>query len=390
MNIRKLLTITGSLLFGITIAFTVGCTSSSLSSTFSYQGVLTDSSGNPVADGTYSVVFRLYTDDTGGTVVYETTKNVTTKNGIFSTTLSPSIEEMHDPLWLDLTVEGEHLPSRQQLLGAPYALSLRHGARIEGPIPYGGPISATLNIANTSYGIGLAVAAVSSTGMDGNEGILAINNASGDITPTLKLSNIEADGRLIEVWNGDGSLDPWDDQEMRVSGGGSIYVDGSFYDSGADYADMIPAGEEVNPGDVLVIGADGTMHLSNNAYATNVAGIYSTMPGYIGGDPSFNTDEKDPEQLKLMASMPKLLTDTSLERVPVALTGVVPCKVSAENGAILPGDLLVTSNTPGHAMKAEQIEVDGVSFYPPGTIIGKAMQAWETGLGKILVLISLN
>jgi hypothetical protein len=39
------------------------------------------------------------------------------------------------------------------------------------------------------------------------------------------------------------------------------------------------------------------------------------------------------------------------QEVPMAVVGIVPCKVSAENGAIEVGDLLVASFTPGHAMK---------------------------------------
>ncbi len=37
--------------------------------------------------------------------------------------------------------------------------------------------------------------------------------------------------------------------------------------------------------------------------------------------------------------------------VPLAVVGIVPCKVTAKNGAIMAGDLLVTSSTPGRAMK---------------------------------------
>jgi hypothetical protein len=389
MSTRKLLTIAGLLILGTAAALLVSCTPASLSSSFSYQGVLTDGGGSPLADGSYQVVFRLYDDSTGGSSVYTSTQNVTTKNGVFSAVLSPPIEEMHDPLWLDLTVQGEHLPTRQRLYGAPYALSLRHGARIEGPVYNTSPMSATLNIANTGNGIGLAVV-VYYSGNDTGEAILAVNDSAGDTVPTLRLSNMDINGRLIEAWNGDGSIDPWDDREFRVDGAGDVRCDGSFINTGGDYADMLPVAGAVEPGDVLVIGPDGKLVLSGVAYATDVAGIYSTFPGFIGGDPTNNTDESDPEMLARMNSLPELMQSAELERVPVALAGVVPCKVSAENGPIQPGDLLVTSDTPGHAMKADPIEVDGVTFYPPGTILGKAMEPLESGSGVILVLVSLN
>jgi len=67
-------------------------------------------------------------------------------------------------------------------------------------------------------------------------------------------------------------------------------------------------------------------------------------------------------------------------RAPLALSGRVPCKVSAENGPIRPGDLLTVSSTPGHAMRASE----------PGTVIGTALQSLDEGEGRILVLANLG
>ncbi len=67
----------------------------------------------------------------------------------------------------------------------------------------------------------------------------------------------------------------------------------------------------------------------------------------------------------------------------MAIVGIVPCKVSAENGPIQRGDLLVTSSSPGHAMRA------GTSP-SPGTVLGKAMQPLDRGTGTILVLVALG
>ena len=57
-------------------------------------------------------------------------------------------------------------------------------------------------------------------------------------------------------------------------------------------------------------------------------------------------------------------------------------KVDAGYGSIQPGDLLVTSPTPGHAMRALE--------YSPGTIVGKALEPLETGVGAIRVLVMLR
>jgi hypothetical protein len=54
------------------------------------------------------------------------------------------------------------------------------------------------------------------------------------------------------------------------------------------------------------------------------------------------------------------------------------------------GDLLSISATPGVAAKAQQITIDGYSFYAPGTIIGKALQDLESGTGVIAVFVSLK
>jgi cell shape-determining protein MreC len=76
--------------------------------------------------------------------------------------------------------------------------------------------------------------------------------------------------------------------------------------------------------------------------------------------------------------------------VPLAVLGIVPVKASAENGAIRPGDALTTSGTPGHAMKAKVVTVDGISFYPSGVLIGKALEGLDSGTGVIKMLVTLQ
>jgi hypothetical protein len=71
--------------------------------------------------------------------------------------------------------------------------------------------------------------------------------------------------------------------------------------------------------------------------------------------------------------------------VPMGVIGVIPTKVCLEGGAIKRGDLIVTSSTPGVAMKAD---IDKVK---PGQVIGKALQDYnEPGIGKINVLVSVK
>jgi hypothetical protein len=68
----------------------------------------------------------------------------------------------------------------------------------------------------------------------------------------------------------------------------------------------------------------------------------------------------------------------------MAMIGIVPTKVSAENGAIKPGDLLVTSSTPGYAMKGTDRSLLA------GAVIGKALGHLDVGKGVIEVGVTLQ
>jgi hypothetical protein len=74
----------------------------------------------------------------------------------------------------------------------------------------------------------------------------------------------------------------------------------------------------------------------------------------------------------------------------IAVAGRVPCRVDAGYGAIYPGDVLTTSPTPGHAMKAVKVNAGSVTIYEPGTVLGKAMGTLESGTGVIEVLVTLQ
>jgi len=69
--------------------------------------------------------------------------------------------------------------------------------------------------------------------------------------------------------------------------------------------------------------------------------------------------------------------DTPMARV--VLLGPVECRVDAAYGAIRAGDLLTSSPTEGHAMRA----IDA----PAGTILGKALEPLESGTGTIRILV---
>ncbi len=156
---------------------------------------------------------------------------------------------------------------------------------------------------------------------------------------------------------------------MRLTATGDLHIAGATYPGGADYAEMMDVEGPTKayaPGDVLVISenADRTVELSSTPYSTKVVGVYSTKPGFVGS-PHAMMEKKDSE-------------------IPMAMVGIVPCKASAENGSIQRGDLLVTSSIPGHVMKATD------RLRTTGAIVGKALQALESGTGTIEIAVTLQ
>ncbi len=138
--------------------------------------------------------------------------------------------------------------------------------------------------------------------------------------------------------------------------------------TGADLAEEFPFSEPVEPGMVVAIDADNPGHLclARGEYNRRVAGV-------IAGANAFSTGVV-------------LGRESGNEHAaPVALSGRVYVRCDATDRAIEPGDLLTTSDTPGHAMPAAD------PSRTPGAIIGKAMTGLEKGeRGLVLVLVTLQ
>jgi hypothetical protein len=69
---------------------------------------------------------------------------------------------------------------------------------------------------------------------------------------------------------------------------------------------------------------------------------------------------------------------------------VMVVKVDASYGPVQRGDLLTSSPTLGHAMKADPVDIEGIKIYRPGTIIGKAMEPLADGQGLIEIFVTLQ
>jgi len=240
--------------------------------------------------------------------------------------------------------------------------------------------------------------------LGGDEQKLVIKNADGDTVVelgrggNLYLGGGDKDGDLIlrtgdtppkdrihinadksNIWLGgngaDGDIvifprDATNSGERSDLNEATIHLDGDAGDiklMGADCAEYFAVAEQQNidPGSVLVASENRSLELCDGAYDKRVVGVVSgagdLKPGIV-----LNS---------------KTTKDT---RTPIALVGTVFCKVDAQYAAIEVGDLLTTSPTPGHAMKA--VESDKAF----GAVLGKALGSLDTGQGMIPLLVTLR
>jgi hypothetical protein len=155
----------------------------------------------------------------------------------------------------------------------------------------------------------------------------------------------------------------------QIKAESDVTVGGDVLLSGADCAEQfdVTAGAELpEPGTVVVLGGEGGLAVSQEAYDRKVAGVVSGAGDYRQGI--------------LLDTRP----DTPDGRVAVALAGKVYCNVDAGYAPVAVGDLLTTSPTPGHAMKA----TDPSRAY--GSVIGKALQALDRDRGLVPILVALQ
>ncbi len=180
------------------------------------------------------------------------------------------------------------------------------------------------------------------------------------------------------VVDGFGNIDNIDKSIKLIGDGKALLVSGSSEFNGPieikglknsndlpfNAAEMFESdGEEyISPGDILIASPQGNAKLARTQkeYDTRVCGIVSSQPVLI-----FNNTNEDSKKL-----------------FPVALAGKVLCKVDARNNPVKPGDLIVTSSTPGCGMKGK---ID--SFEKIGSVVGKALESLDEGISTIFVFI---
>ncbi len=178
------------------------------------------------------------------------------------------------------------------------------------------------------------------------------NVGIGTVNPTAKLEiNGTTRTKLLEITGGADLSEQFDINK-------SINIDGHIAQETLN----------INPGMIVCIDPEnpGKLLINTEAYDKKVAGIISGAGGVETG---------------MMMGQKGSVADG---QYPVALTGRVYAYADATKNPIKPGDLLTTSDTPGHAMKVTEY---GKAH---GAILGKAMSSLDNDKGLVLVLVTLH
>jgi trimeric autotransporter adhesin len=102
-----------------------GIAAATVPATLSYQGLLKDSGGLVIPDGTYSLTFRLYSQASGGVPLWNESQSLAVRGGVFSAVLgsvTPLTLPFDAQYWISLQVAGNPELPRVVLTSAPYAL----------------------------------------------------------------------------------------------------------------------------------------------------------------------------------------------------------------------------------------------------------------------------
>jgi hypothetical protein len=156
----------------------------------------------------------------------------------------------------------------------------------------------------------------------------------------------------------DGNVEVTGNLTMR--GGGDVILGDC-----AEEFECVVEGGAAERGDVMVLDDFGAISPCSKAYDTRAVGVVSGAGPFR---PAIILDR----------------VEDAANRAPIALIGKVCCNVDADFAPIRVGDLLTSSPTVGHAMKAADPQA---AF---GAVIGKAIEPMDEGRGQIRILVTLQ
>lgn len=354
---------------------------SPLGTDFTYQGKLMGQ-GIP-AISTADFQFALFDAGENGSQIgaQVSRDNVAIVEGLFKTSLDfGTVAFNGNARWLEVAVRSPAgtgsfttLSPRQPITAAPYALKTRgiDGHSLDGA--NGSPVDAVF-VDNAGH-VGIGTTQPSGTlQINGVAPSMFIQDTSGQPTGYIQFSN--SAGNATGYLGFDSNLSPdFTVRNIREGGnivlypgaGGAVSVP-VLEITGADLAEKFPTSEKIEPGQVVAIDAKnaGKLCLARGAYNPRVAGVVSGANNFAAG--------------AVLGNLPG-----HKDAPPIALSGRVYVWCDASGGAIEPGNLLTTSDTPGHAMKATD------HTRAQGAVIGKAMTSLAKGeRGLVLTLVSLQ
>ena len=202
---------------------------------------------------------------------------------------------------------------------------------------------------------------------DGNS--ISLYDAAGNQVFSLGGdSNLRLGGHGTD---GDILLYPSGVNDIFSTADATIHLDANAGDitlRNADCAEEFEVQPDVcaEPGTVMALADDGRLRPSDRPHQRSVVGVVSGAGGYR---PGIVLDRQPGERQ---------------QRRPIALVGKAWVKVTDEGGAIAVGDLLTSSATAGHAMRAS----DPLRAF--GAVLGKALAAHRHGSGLIPMVIVLQ
>jgi len=230
--------------------------------------------------------------------------------------------------------------------------------------------SSSINYPGGSVGIGISSPLYT---LDVNGGTNGFRAKAATVLATDAIATFENSAAIKMIVRGNGNVGIGTTAPAKtldivgdLNASGTI-TGGTIQAKYQDVAEWVESSQELSAGTVVVLDSSKSNQViaSLQAYDSRVAGVISLKPGLTLGEEGEG-------------------------RVLVATTGRVKVKVDASKGPIQIGDLLVTGNKEGFAMKSVPVEIGGVRIHRPGTLIGKALEPLRNGTGEILVLLSLQ
>ena len=254
--------------------------------TISYQGLLTDASGNPKPDGNYQFTFYLYESSSGGSSIWSEVKTLAVSKGLFSTSLgdtSPfgSTILFDKPYWLGIKVGTEpELTPRIEMTSSSYSFTTDKTV-----IPLN--LDGTLNGSNyiltgNNHGTGHGILGVSTSGY----GTVGISSGTSGETIGIAGNSSSPDGYAVSGWNlattGNsigvlGKTNSPDGTGIKGLGG---YIGGEFISSGYGVFSVSSQVGGTGIGGSFTGGATGIFaHGSGGSYNGTVVGVWGVASG---------------------------------------------------------------------------------------------------------------